>query len=241
MATVSLLTYNLLFGKAFPELVDLVKERKPDIVCLQEFEPTLSAMEALKKEGYEMAEYAHSFFKHFKFYGVVTFYNPQTLVHKQTFVINLGRSFYEVIMFLLQFGRVRRTVVHTQFLIKNTKKLIGTYNLHLTPLFGTNKVREKQIEATISHINNKIDAAAVITGDFNYPYNRRNLEELFQRHNFKEATSNLLFTFEGALFWLFRYKLKTDYILYRNLKHMHTERIKRIKSDHFPILAKFEL
>lgn len=243
MSTASILTYNLLFGRAFNELVSLVKQHKPDIICIQEFEAKDESIMLLEELGYTLADYSHSFFKYFKFYGVANFYKATELEHKAGEAINLARSFYESILFVLRLGRCRRSVIHSYFATRTSKKTLSIYNVHLTPFlfYGTNRVREKQIEATMEHVEENSKAPTVVIGDFNYPYRRKNLETLFERYDFREATNNLLFTFESVYFWLLRIKLKTDYILYKNTKHISTQRINKSQSDHFPILAQFEL
>ncbi len=240
MSKFTILTYNLCFGKALGELIDFLKQYQPDIVCVQEFEINRETIAQVENVRYELADYSHSFFKFLKFFGVATFYNPKTIEHRNGEVISLSRSLYEFVLFLLHWGRHSRTVLHNEFIIKKEKARINVYNLHLT-VHGTNAVRSKQVKQVIQHIKRYNNAKTIIIGDFNYPYKRKGFEKLFATEKLKEATNNILFSLESRVWGVLRVRLKTDYVLYKGLRHLKTEKINRQFSDHFPILTRFKV
>ena len=57
----TLLTYNVLFNKAFSHLPDILKQYQPDIVCLQEVDTREENLNQLEKCGYRLADYANCF------------------------------------------------------------------------------------------------------------------------------------------------------------------------------------
>lgn len=240
MSSFTILTYNLYFGKALKELVEIIKKYQPDIVCVQEFEISKETIGWVESEGYELADYSHSFFKFLKFFGVATFYNPKRIKHRNGEVISLSRSLYEFVLFLLHWGKPSRTVLHNEFIIKKSVVGINVYNLHLT-VHGTNSVRSKQVKQVIQHIKRHNNEKIIIIGDFNYPYKRKSFEKLFATGGLKEATNNILFSLETKVWGLVRLRLKTDYVLYKGLKHLKTKKIDRKFSDHFPILTEFKI
>ena len=74
-------------------------------------------------------------------------------------------------------------------------------------------------------------------------------------HGFLEATNAISFTTDGKLLYytliekflmkIFQFFIgkenKLDYIFYKNCKPLSTIRINASYSDHFPLLAKFEI
>ena len=65
MKQFSILTFNIRYGHAFNELIELVEKYKPDLVCVQEFRITEDEVAKLEKTGLELADYSYSFFKFF--------------------------------------------------------------------------------------------------------------------------------------------------------------------------------
>jgi len=235
----TILTYNVLFGKAVTFVPILLEKYKPDVVCLQEFEITVDNIQRIEQTGYYLADYSHSFVKFLKVYGVATFYNPKTLKAKDGEVIPLSRSFYELILLLLAVNQ-KRTVLKTQFTQKKAKKTVDIYNLHLT-MHGTNAARLKQLDKVMQNIEETNGTHLIVAGDFNYAYKRKALEKLMRAHKLQEATRNLLYTLIWNFLWFIPVPLKPDYILYRGLTLKETIREKETISDHFPIISRFSL
>lgn len=239
--TLSVLTYNLYFGKALKELIVLAQHKKPDIICVQEFPVNETTVKELEKAGYELADYSPSFFRSFRFYSVATFYNPQTIEHQNGQSITLARGFYELLLFFLRFSPEARTSLNNNFMFRLSNRKFRICNLHLTALQSTNKVRVRQLKTTLAFLQQEEkNKPTVVVGDFNYVYKRKVLEELFQSHGFKEATNNLFYTIESRILGLFKIKMKPDYVWYKYLNKKHTVRLDRQLSDHYPVLTQFE-
>lgn len=237
----SVLSYNLCFGKAFLELVEMTQKYQPDVVCVQEFDVKPESVELLEVLGYELADYSYSFFRNFRLYSVATFYRLETVKHNNGVSINLARGMYDFLLFILRVGGPQRTALNNSFQLRVNDSQFRVSNLHLSALQSTNAVRVKQLKGMLEYLKEKSDIPTVITGDFNYMYRRKPLEALFKSYQYEEATNNLFYSLEWIILWLIHLKTKCDYIWYRGLKKVKTTRLERKKSDHFPILAQFTL
>lgn len=238
--TISILTYNVLFNSAVSSFENILNFCRPDIVCLQEIETDEANLRLIEKHGYKLADFSNSFIKFGKVFGLATFYNPDTLEYKDSASLTLPRSYYEFFLVLLRGGNNPRTVLKTEFATKKTGKKITNYNLHLSA-WGTNGIRVKQIRTTLEDLHIDKQSAIIIAGDFNYPYQRKKFQELIEEYSLSEATTNMYTTFEGKWFEIFPMKLKLDYILFKNIQLIKTEKVPFRDSDHFPILSEFEV
>lgn len=236
---ISVLTYNLHYHEAFEGIKAVLSEHKPDIACFQEMETEESDFSELEQYGYKLADYTNSFIRGTKVYCIATFYRADKLQMKESESISLPRSFYEVILFLLRGNHDPRTVLKSEFILPN-KETLSLYNVHLTPL-ATNNVRVKQISHTLQDLKLHKKKNVIIAGDYNYPYGRKKFEVLIQGHNLKEATNTINYTFEKRFLGFFSVKLKDDYILYKDIQSVETKKINVFYSDHFPILASFQI
>ena len=253
------MTYNVLYGQALVMLEKLLPKAKPDILCLQELETSEANLKRFDKLGYRLADYSNSFIKFGKIFGVATFYNADSMKFRQSSVINLPRSIYELILFVLRGGNRPRTVLDTEFVPKKSTRAIRVHNTHLTSI-AFNGSRMKQIREMLDDLPQPNTSAFILTGDLNYiPYARKKLETIITHYQLEEATKNIDFTLQysrdGKLEkynvfqkWgsklvsaLFTNKFKVDYIFFRNMRLHSTERIDIRASDHYPILSVFEL
>ena len=256
----SLLTYNVLYNKAFEKLGTIIDISTPDIICLQEIDTKESNLINIEKFGYKLADFSNSFINLGKIYGVATFYNPRKVKFIESTTLQLPRSIYEIFLLVfrvLRGGNKPRTVLKTDFQLNNGAK-ITIYNTHLT-VISTNQARVKQIKTIVDFINNHTELPLIITGDLNYhPYARKRLEELMKKHNLQEATNNIDYTMKIAagklinynifqkittriIQMIFKDRFKLDYMFYKNLKMIETKRIDIEFSDHFPIVATFKV
>ncbi|OGK15339.1 hypothetical protein A2774_03335 [Candidatus Roizmanbacteria bacterium RIFCSPHIGHO2_01_FULL_39_12c] len=254
----SLLTYNVLYNKAFLQIEKILNKFKPDIICLQEVETSGKNLGRLEKFGYKLADFSNSFITFGKIYGIATYFKPDKLklIKSQSFY--LPKSIYEMIITLkkiLKGGSKPRTILRTHFL--RNKKHVSIYNLHLS-LQGINRTRAKQLKIILEQSLESNDRPVIIIGDFNYlPYRRRGLENLMKNYGFKEATKKIYYTVrfperkfaKYTLFQelilkmirrIFTKKVKIDYIFYKNLKLLNTKRINVEYSDHYPVISSFQ-
>ena len=237
--TLSLLTYNLLHNKALTMLEKVVEPYSPDILLLQEIDTSESNLSIVESLGYTLSDYANSYLKYGKVYGVATFYKNKKLTFKETSTINLPFGIYEVFDFLLRGGRRHRTILRTEFKTGQSSKKIVVYNVHLTAQ-STNTLREKQMEEIFQtlQLNNK---PIIVAGDFNYVYRRRRFEDIFMKYDLHEATNKIFITYKDRWLKIFPVKSKNDYVLYHNMVHLETKRIEAEYSDHYPVFSKFNI
>jgi endonuclease/exonuclease/phosphatase (EEP) superfamily protein YafD len=135
-----------------------------------------------------------------------------------------------------------------------TNKKALVYNIHLSAA-STNSLRLKQLKTTFAEIENDYHEPIILLGDFNYAFGRSKLEELTQEFGFEEATDQIDFTMDGRLTHytfaekfifkiyqkLYQKTTKNDYVFYKNCKHIDTKKIDIRLSDHYPLLAEFEI
>lgn len=236
----SLMTYNLLFNKALTKVEGVLKESIPDIICFQEMKTTDEDLKQMERFGYQLADFSNSFIKFGRIYGLATFYKPELFEFHESQTLSLPRTYYEVLLFILNGAQNPRTVLKTDFTVKATKQKLTVYNLHLSP-WATNNARVSQIVHTLSDLEIYKRNNVLIAGDFNYPYGRKRFEVLIQQYGLKEATHNIFYTLEQGFLKYFSIKLKLDYILYKDIKLIETKRITTHHSDHFPILSMFQI
>ena len=253
----SVLTYNTLLFDAQRGLSAIFKKYVPDIVCLQEMDTNDSNIEHIEKLDYHLADFSNGFIKFGIVYGVATFIRARSGKCINSKSITLPRGIGEAITYILRIFRTQkkdRTVLRTEFALGESKQKVIVYNIHLSA-HGTNGIRIKQLERTLSDIKKSNGSPTILVGDFNYPFGRKKLEELMELNGFAEATNAIGFTTDGKLLhYAFFEKLamkalqffigkenKLDYIFFKNCKVTSTVRINASYSDHFPILAKFEI
>lgn len=235
----SVLTYNLLYNRAIQQLKRILQSSKPDLVFFQEMTTGDKDLQLIEDLEYKLADFSNSFIRRSgQIFGVATFYNPKVFKAIRSRSFDLPAGILEALMFILKKGEVPRTVLETEFEFKTTHKKLFAYNIHLSPA-AMNTVRQKQIVNTFRELKLDKKNPIIIAGDFNYPYRRKDFQELINQHNLKEATKNLSFT--SHFLKIAPLKLKLDYILYKNLLPLDTKRIDIRLSDHYPILSTFSL
>jgi len=252
------LTYNTCFNHGFLEIGEIIEKYHPDIICVQEVET-----KKVEEFGYTLADFANSFIKKGKIYGIATFYNSKRFVAVDSNFTFLPKVFTQIFSSLFNFitrTKEKRTVLENVFLDLLTNKKIKVYNNHF-PVFTTNGERLRALKNLLDFYQVKKKNYVIITGDFNYfPYGRKRLEKLISYYDLKEATKNIsytiVYTFKnkkvlktypliGQIFtkifsWFFTDRLKIDYIFYKGLKLKKTTRINVDFSDHYPILSIFD-
>ena len=235
----SVLTYNLLYNRATRQLKGILAENKPDLIFFQEMITKEEDLQAIESTGYKLADFSNSFIRRSgQIFGVATFYNPKVFKAIRSRSFDLPAGILEALIFLLRRGEVPRTVLETEFELKDTKKKLVAYNIHLSAA-AMNTVRQQQIVNTFHELKLDKKYPIIIAGDFNYPYHRKDFQGLINRHKLKEATKNLSFT--SHFLKIRPLKLKLDYILYKNLLSVETRRLDIKLSDHYPIFSSFRL
>jgi len=236
----SLLTYNTLYGRATSQILPLIKKKKPDILCLQELEINQQSFKMLETNHYKLADFSNSFIRLGRVFGIATFYNSQKVRVTKTESFNMPRSIWETLLVIVKGGNKPRTIIITEFIDKNKKNKITVCNLHFTP-WASAGLRLKQMKKALDDMRLKKDDKIIIAGDFNFPYERKRFEQILKKNSLKEATNNIFFSLTNKILGFLSFKLKADYILYKNIKNIKTERINVRFSDHYPIMAEFEI
>jgi len=256
----SVLTYNVLYNKAFIELKGIIENFHPDIICLQEVDTSEPNLKKIEQFGYQLADYTNSFIKFGTIFGVTTFYNEKKTQFTGSSIVQLPRNIYEMILFIVRIlrgGHAPRTVLKTEFVLKGTKQKIIIYNTHLAA-GETNEARVKQLRKILNFTDAHKNLPLIITGDLNYvPYRRKRLEKLMLEHGLKEATKSINYTMQMTrdgkfekfnliqkILNIFAHifingRLKMDYVFYKNLRLKEIKRIELRFSDHFPIISTF--
>ncbi|MBI3619649.1 endonuclease/exonuclease/phosphatase family protein [Candidatus Roizmanbacteria bacterium] len=239
---IGLITYNVLFDKASLSLDSSLSPYRPDILCLQEVETKEQSLNRITNQRYRLANFSNSFIKFGKVYGLATYYNQEILTFVSSETFDLPRSVIEGLLVILRGGNNPRSVLKTDFKVKDTTQKLTVYNIHLSP-WGSNGVRIKQLTETLDSLDltKYNDTAIIVTGDFNFSYRRRKLEEIIHRYELKEATANIFYTFESTFLRFIPLRWKLDYILYKNITWLTTKALPIHFSDHYPIFAEFQL
>lgn len=232
----SVMTFNMDFNKGLKRLPALIGKHKPDILCLQEINTSPENLAHVQALGFDLCDYANSRVKWNDIFGVATFTSRKDFRLIRTDSINLPSGFVEVVEFVLNGGRRQRTVLKTVFEIEGKK--LNIINIHLSP-YAMNRLRDKQMHETFQNVNG-VNEATVMLGDFNYPYNRSNFEEIFKQYGFTESTTHIFATFRSNIPFV-PITFKLDYVLYRKIQHINTERVEGKYSDHKPILSIFTI
>lgn len=260
--TFSILTYNTLFNKAFKHLGQIIKQAPPDIICLQEVDISSKNLEIIRKFGYELADYSGTFIKFGRAFGVATYYQPKKFKLSNTDSIKISFNLLEILFtipqLILRLNKPK-TVLRTDFVSKVGNKKITICNSHLI-VAAPNSVRIFHIDKALSSLNIKSSVPLVITGDFNYvPYQRKKLDNIMEKYYLIEATKNIRQTVDFSskgkkenfsflqgflarnINHFFGNQMKYDYIYYRGVKLIKTDRIEVRFSDHYPIISTFSL
>lgn len=235
----SVLTYNLLYNRATKQVKEVLTACKPDLIFFQEMITGDEDLKSIEDAGYKLADFSNSFIRRSgQIFGVATFYNPKVFKAIRSRSFDLPAGILEALIFILRKGEIPRTVLETEFIFKDSRKKLYAYNIHLSAA-AMNTVRQKQIVNTFHELKLDKKNPIIIAGDFNYPYRRKDFQELINQHNLKEATKNLSFT--SHFLKIRPFKLKLDYVLYKNLLSLETKRLNVKLSDHYPILSTFSL
>ena len=234
---IKILSYNLFFNKAVEDLIYILKKYQPDIVGLQEVQIKNNLQKAFKNIGYTIGASSHSFTKFGIEYKILTLYNTKKVKFSKFNYLNLPRNMYEKLLYVLRKSPLPRSFTLSFF--SKAGKEFAHINVHLSP-WSTDGAKVKQIRKLFESTK-KIKVPFVISGDFNFPYGRRRFEFLLQQYNLNEATKDLFYTQESRILKILPIRLKLDYILFKNLKHIQTKRLSKLTSDHYPILSSFYL
>ena len=243
MNSFSVLTYNVKFNSALPDVTKIISTHAPDVICLQEV--MIGKKQSYRElfPGYNLAATSGSFYRIGKTYGQATFYKKDTFFQVGSRSVFLPKTYYEIALTLFT-RKGPRTALLTDLVFRSNLQPISICNLHLTALVATNQARNKQLKEAFDELDLATDSEidpVVILGDFNYPFRKKGLEKIMTAYGLKEATDNILYT-QTSFMKMWKNKLKFDFVLYHALTHTETKLLNEFTtSDHYPILSSFQL
>jgi len=226
MAMISVLSYNVHFGKRLEKIIYwLLKKPSYDVICFQEF-PKSEIAPFLR--AFSSAEYEYRFAPFIKrrkiVFGELTLFRKGKLVLVKSSTVSLGINHGERVMLR---SRIPRTSLLTVFQYKQQQ--IVMVNIHLVNV-AFNTLRYKQILKIIDRLDHRM-IPTVLLGDFNMPsvFGRKKLFALMEEYGFDMVRKRL------STFHIVGVKYQMDYFFWRGCKvnNLSVERVKY--SDHYPI------
>ena len=231
------MTYNLLLSSAVDGLNTIVQEESPDVIAVQEIKTNKEILLGSFPSNYELADFSFCLINKGNLFGIATYYDQTKLDLIATQTHKLPFSCSDFLILLVLGRNIPLTMLKPLFEDKKTKKQFYFYNLHLSPYAG-NGIRKKQMKEAFDYVEE--DMPTIITGDFNFPYLRRDFEKIMKQFHLREATHTIDYSFRRKFMGFLPLNFKLDYILYKNIDHLTTRRLDHQFSDHFPLVADFD-
>lgn len=232
----SVLSYNILFGKHVEEIVRwiTVQKKQFDILCFQEFpkEKIRLVKKVLKPHSYA---YASNVIYKGNDYGQLTVILNKKISLVDSTEIKLGTNVFEDKILRL---RGERSSLFTK--LRYNRKEIFLANTHLIA-FAFNALRRKQLAMVVEHLENvspkKKSLPTLVLGDLNYSslFKREKLFTYMQKNGFTNAHRHTTHTL------LFLKQQQLDYIFYKYCKVSNIRILKETFSDHFPMICTVSL
>lgn len=144
----------------------------------------------------------------------------------------------ETILIPITLDRSEDSNYEPRCVIKAMADINGTEVCFLVCHMGLSNAERKNAVETLCKLIDEINSPVILTGDFNTFPQDKVLEPLFERlydSDKKSATNNM------STYPSYDPQTKIDYIFYRGLKCTESKVITEIYSDHFPIVADFEV
>jgi exodeoxyribonuclease III len=223
-----ILSYNLLYHKAYCELNDLANDHHPDIICLQEcnisnLDTSVGNLELCAKTSANPD-------------AMAIYYNPQRFDLKYVTPLSLPLSVYERIApNERKLPRQRQLIIAASDI--QTGKDIVISSFHAIHLVATNRARRKQISHGLSSIveRNDTKCPAIMIGDYNYPLFHAGLRRHVAKHGYELIKSNRP-TYKNKLIGGY-----FDFAATANISSAQLMTLPFGTSDHAPILLTFEI
>lgn len=171
--TLTIISYNLKYHRAFGELGKLAKDYKADFVCAQE------CYSSLLPERIGNLKLAHS--TKDNRLGLAIYYNPRKFDISDSKSFPLKKCVYEQIIL----SKDERLLI-TKAVDKKSGQEINLGSFHATPLFGSNYVRRNQIEMAHDILSEfSYGSPAIMVGDYNYPLFKKGLKVCIEQTGYK--------------------------------------------------------
>jgi endonuclease/exonuclease/phosphatase (EEP) superfamily protein YafD len=213
-----LLSYNLRFHTAYPEVKQLAQQYPLDIVCLQECHTTELDQNigdltlAVKSDRGEL--------------GLAMYCRTDRFKVIRTFESELPKSLYEQAR---PDDRVR--LIIAEVAVKATKERLFIGCVHATHLIASNWLRRQQLAHTFSLLDELAgNSSIILAGDYNYPLFQQKLYNFIQSYNYRLISVDQP-TYRDRLF-----AGKYDFASVRNVQGAQAVVLPQNKSDHMPVL-----
>lgn len=233
-----LMTYNIQHGLDYKKLlnkeriidlekiINVIKEENPDIIALNEVYNDINNIETVEQTKYIADELGYNYY----FFGkCITIKN--TIGYGNAIISKYPLSNYTVHkipdpIIKKENGHYEsRAIIDCELLIND--EIIKVFVTHI----GLEKEeKENGINKILEISKNK---KAIIMGDFNMQEDNENIKKLL--NTYKNTLSNIN---EGnSTYPSTNPKEKIDYIFIKNMEIISSNVIKKVASDHFPIIA----
>lgn len=233
-----LMTYNIQHGLDYQKLlnkeriinlekiINVIKEENPDIIALNEVYNDINNIETVEQTKYIAKNLGYNYYffgecitiKNTIGYGnaVISKYPLSNyIVHKiPDPIIKKENGHYE-----------SRAIIDCDLLINN--EIIKVFVTHI----GLEKEEKENGINKILEISN--NDKAILMGDFNMQEDNENINKLLNIYN--NTLSNI--NNDNCTYPSINPKEKIDYIFIKNMEIISSNVIKKVASDHFPIIA----
>lgn len=236
---IHLLSYNILFGKQLDKIIpwlnQLEKERGHfDILCFQEFpQQAIDRFLHQRKKNPTDYRFAPTIFRQAEPFGQLTVFSTNKINLLKSNTLHLGTSRLENGVLKLFRRATRRKSLVTFFKIGRHQPLIIA-NTHLTCI-SLNGHRRGQLSKILTVVNQA--NTGLIVGDMNYTsaLPRYRLRRLLKKHCFQNMTPRL------KTHRVLGLKHQLDYIFAKGVRIKTVATADIPFSDHYPLLAEFEV
>ncbi|MFV0432744.1 MAG: endonuclease/exonuclease/phosphatase family protein, partial [Leucobacter sp.] len=172
------ISYNLRKHRAAPELAALVDEHGPDVLCLQEVDPSDLPSTI---HGLRLADATHR-----NRLGLAVYYRENTYRAVDVRTLALKKSLHDKVLKPAAervLGVRLRDIDHAQDLI--------VASFHAAPLTALNSLRREQVRtALMAMAELGPGLPALMVGDYNYPVFKENLGQTVRDHGYELTLSD---------------------------------------------------
>ncbi len=217
---IRVISYNLRENHASGELAALVAENALDVLCLQECDTAdlpvelgdLTLADSTKRNRL----------------GLALYYKKGRFTALKTGTFALKKSLHDRIL-----APAHERLLGTRLIDNETKREIVVASFHAAPLTALNSLRRNQIRAAHGELRGLGEGLpALMVGDYNYPWFKKNLSVHMQETGY-DLTLSETRTYTRYKF----FKGHFDFATSMGLRIDKVETLPRGASDHMPILV----
>lgn len=246
MKRLKLLTWNVLYKEKADNILSLVKEVNPDILCCQEI-TTNSYVNPNRNVPAECAEIMKGEFKYFEVLPSLdnqpasmgnAIISKFPILEDRSLLVQKGGAD-------INYSAQNRGYIEVKVKLDDGILTVGTTHLSYVDGFIETETRTKEADKLLGYIRDK-DSRFIITGDFNSAPNSSTIKKL---ENFLKPAGpdhkQLTFTtkpFKHNDFVVNGLEWRLDYIFITpDIKVLSSKIVETDFSDHLPILAEIEV